>query len=345
MAVDIFSTRSMLKMIEYLFVLKTPILDMFFTETKKSQSEYIDIDFVRGTRKLAPYVGPQMEGKVRGKKSFERRSLQPPYIKIKDVTTAVDLLKTQPGQHIYLPGKTGQQLAREELAKQLQKFINEIIRRTEYMAHEALSTQTAITYSGEGLTLTVDFNMKTTHKITLAGTAKWDDTTNSDPLANLKTWHELIKKDSGLVARDVLFDLDTAALFLAHPKIVNSSGVFHTNRVDLGMIKPETLPNGLEYIGTLRRPNVDLWTYSEYYETEAGVVTPIMGSKTLIMGSRDARCVQHYGAIKDLKATTPVKWFPKSWQEEDPSAQMLLVQSSPLMAPHQIDGFVHATVA
>ena len=345
MAVSIFDTRSMFKQVEYIFVLKTPFLNMFFTETRKSQTEYIDIDFVRHTRKLAPYVGPQMEAKVRAKLGFERRSVQPPYIKEKDVTTAEDLLRTQPGQHIYLPGKTGVQLAREELAKALQKFINEIIRRTEFMAHEALSTQGPITYSGEGILLTVDFNMQSSHKITLTSTAKWDDYTNSNPLANLKTWHQLIKKDSGLVPRIVMMDVDATALFMNHPKIVGAASVFQTDKVQLGQIKPAELPNGLEYIGTLRHPNVDLFSYSEYYDTEGGTTTPIMTSKTLIMGSREARCIQHYAAIKDLKARTPVKWFPSSWTENDPSARFLMVQSSPLMAPHQIDGFLHATVA
>jgi len=345
MSIDIFSSRSMLKQIEYIYPVRTPFLSKFFTETKRSQSEYIDIDFVRGTRKLAPYVGANMQGKLIEKRGFERRSVQPPYIKIKDVTTAEDLLKTKPGMNIYEGGRTGQQLAREELAKQMKEFMDMIIRRMEFMAHQSLSTQGSITYSGDGISLSVDFNMKTTHKITLTGTDKWDDTTNADPVGDLKTWYELIKKDSGLIPRDVIMDQDAAALFLNHPKVSGSTSVFDNRRIDLGQINPRELPSGLEFLGTLRRPNVDLYSYSEYYETDAGVVTPIMTSKTVIMGSTDARCVQHFGAIKDLEALAPVKFFPNSWIEKDPSARLLLVQSSPLVAPHQIDGFAHATVA
>lgn len=344
MSIDIFSTRSMLGLVSYIYPVRTPFLDMFFKEIKKSISEYIDIDFVRGTRKLAPFVSPTVKGRMIEKRSFERRSVKPPYIKIKDVTTAADLLKTQPGEHIYMPGKTGRQLAREELAKQLKTFMDMIERRLEYMAVQALSTYGDITFSGDGITLTVNFNMQSTHKVTLAGTAKWSDTTNSTPLKDIRTWHTLVKKDSGLVPDVLIFDEDAAQYFIDHPTVSGPNSVFDTRRVDRGEINPRMLPSGLEYIGTLKRPVIDLYSYNEYYETDAGTATPIMGASTAIMGSTQARCVQHFGAIKDLKATTPVKWFPKSWEEEDPSAQILLLQSAPLVAPHQIDAFLHATV-
>jgi hypothetical protein len=51
-----------------------------------------------------------------------------------------------------------------------------------------------------------------------------------------------------------------------------------------------------------------------------------------------------YGCIKDLSAMYPVARFPKSWEEEDPSARFLLMQSAPLLVPTQIDSFLSAQV-
>jgi len=66
----------------------------------------------------------------------------------------------------------------------------------------------------------------------------------------------------------------------------------------------------------------------------------------VLFGSKDARCERHFAAIQDLDAmvTAAVKYFPKSWKNPDPSGQEIMLQSAPLPAPHQIDGFVVADV-
>lgn len=341
--IDIFSTRQLLGILKTLHAVKTPYLDTFFKRKNNSAAETIDLDFVTGTRKLAPFVSADVQGRMINKKAWERKSIKPPYIKIKDVTSAADLLKTIPGQSAYDPAQAPQALARKALAQSMSDFKDMITRRMEFMAHQSLSTLGDITFTGDGINLTVNFGMKATHKVTLAGTAKWSDLTNSNPANDFNTWANVIKKDSGLMPDQAFLDIDATGYLLENTKLRNQ---LDTRRVDLGLIKPNDLPNGLRYIATLRRPSIDLFEYNEYYENDSGVVTPIQGSNTVVLGSTRAKTVKHFGAIKDLDAGTfKIDFFAKSWREKDPSAQILLVQSAPLPAPHQIDAFLEATVA
>ena len=63
------------------------------------------------------------------------------------------------------------------------------------------------------------------------------------------------------------------------------------------------------------------------------------------IGSTNAKNTRLYGAIKDLKALAAMPRFAKSWEEEDPSARYLMMQSAPLVALNQPDAFVSAVVA
>lgn len=342
MSISLFDTRSMMNIVKYTYPLITPFTKLFFSKEKVSNTEYIDIPFVRGTRKLAPYVGASMQAKTINKRGYEVKTVQPPYIKIKDVTTVQDILSAPAGRNIYQGNDSPKVRARKEMAIQLKDFMDMVARKIEYEAHRVLTTYGAVTFTGEGLSLSIDFNMKATHKITLTGTALWSDLTNADPSANLKTWADLIKKDSGMAPDTVILDTDATSLYVNHPKVKAN---LETRRIDLGVIKPGEFGNGLQYIGYDRLAGVEIWSYSEYYESDAGVVTPIMTTRTVVMGSTKAQTILHYGAIKDLKVgTASVKYFAKSWEEEDPSVRLMSLQSAPLPAPHQIDAFVSATV-
>ncbi len=345
MAIDMFDTRSLLGIIRDLRPLRTPFLDMFFKEVIQSETEFIQFDFVSGTLRIAPFVGASVEGKPVDKKNWSAKTIQPPYIKIKDVTTAIDVLKRMPGETIYQNPKTPAQRARKILQEESITLMDMIIRRIELMAHTVLTTQGAVTFSGEGISVTIDFGMLSSHKITLTSTDVWSDTTNSKPLTDLRAWARLIKNDSGKIAKVAIMDTGASDLFMDHPTITGGgTSVFDTRRADLGVIDPKLMPSGLEYIGSLKKPRIDLYEYSEIYEDSSGTQTPIMTANTVLMGALDSKCVLHYGAIKDLDARAAVKFFPKSWKQPDPSQQMLLMQSAPLPAPHQINAFVSATV-
>lgn len=339
--IDMFKTRLMLRAMEQMLPVRTFLLVTFFGRTETSNSEYIDIDIVKGKRKLAPFVSPLKEGKVVERLGFETASYKPPYIKPKKITTANDVLSRLPGEAIYGGTTTPADRAAQMLAKDLAELDEMITRREEWMAAQILDTG-AVHCVGDGIDQNVDFLMDATHKVTLSGANLWSATT-SKPLDNLKTWKRLAAKDSGLVPNIIVLGSDAADAFLAHASVSNK---LDYRRVDMGQIDPTALPNGATYIGFIKLDglNCDLYTYEEYYTDENGVTQPMIPVNKVWMGNTNARLVKHYGAIQDLKSLVAVPRFPKSWEVEDPSARFVMVQSAPLPAMHQPDAFISAKV-
>ena len=337
MSIDLFSTRTMLTALEQMFIPKTFLLDLFFKSVEVSDTEYVDIDIVKGKRTLAPFVSPRAEGKVMAKDGYTTKSFKPPYVKPKDKTDAQDLLIRQPGEMVYPGAKTPLQRAQETLGKDMLRLINMIVRREEWMAAQALNTG-KIVVVGDGVDAEIDFGMDATHKITLTGAALWTDVA-STPLANLKSWKQTAGKDSGHVSDVAVFGTDAINAFLDH---ADTKDKLNNRRIILGQIDPKALPSGATYYGEIE--GLDIYSYDEWYLDDAGDLQPMVPVDKVWLGSTQARTARHYGAIKDLKALAPVQFFLKSWEQEDPSVRWLLAQSAPLVCPHEIDAFMSIKV-
>lgn len=340
MSISMYETRKMLRALEQMLPAKKFLRDLFFSEVDVSQSKYVDIDIIKGTRKLAPFVHPLKEGRMVEKEGYKTRSYEPPYVKPKTVTTAADILNRDPGKHIYQRSETPAQAAARKLGKELNFLNSEIDRLEEWMCASALSNG-SITVVGEGVNDVIDFGMESSHKPVLAGGDLWSDATNSNPMQDLKDWDRLIAKDSGMKANVIVMGFTAWDTFVQHPKV---TGALDTRRVDLGKIDPMALPNGATYQGYMKEVQCDVYTYNEWYTNASDTTLPMIDAKKVIMGDTRCRATRHYGAIQDLEALAAVRRFPKSWMEKDPSVRMLLLQSAPLMALHQVDAVVAATV-
>jgi len=341
MAVDIFSSRTMLASLEKMFEPKTFFLDKFFSNTENSMTEYVDIDVYKRGRRLAPFVRSTAEAKFVEKKGFDRKSFKPPYIKEKMITTAEDILKTPAGVHIYQGNSSPAAQAQQRLGKDIAELQDMIVRREEWMASKVLETG-VITISGDGYDAEIDFGMDGTHTPTAA--VLWDQAT-ADIVGNLSAWALLNRRDSGITSNIVIMGSEACAEFLDSSQIQT---LLDNRRIDVGNIAPSEVPDGSSFIGTIRVPGLtaQIFSYDEWYEDDSGTLFPMMPVKKVIVGSTNARMSRHYGAIRDLafSGTASVRWFPKSWIVEDPSARILMLQSAPLVAPHDIDSYVCATV-
>lgn len=338
-AISLFETRDMIRALEQMKPVQTFLLDTFFTETETHVTKHVDIDIIKGKRRVAPFVSPLVEGTAIDRIGYTTNTYEPPYVKPKMVTHAQDFLKRQPGETIYGSSDSAGQRAAMQVGKDLAQMDELITRREEWMAATALQTG-KIVVSGEGISATIDFLMDASHIITLTGTDLWSDTTNSDPLGDLRTWKRLIFKDSGLNPTHVIMGTSAIDAFMAHPKVTNALDI---RRITLGQIDPAILANGVTYYGTLNEVGIDVYSYDEYFDTGSGD-TALVDAKKVIMGSNRARCTRHYGAIQDLEVNAAMSRFPKSWEEKDPSVRFIMVQSAPLMALHQVDAFVCAKV-
>ncbi|WP_446423111.1 major capsid protein [Escherichia coli] len=76
------------------------------------------MDFVRGGRTMAPFVGKGFGSKTVERRGFVTRTLEPPLVAPDLVTTAELLLNRLPGENIY-NAKSPEERAAEQLGKDL----------------------------------------------------------------------------------------------------------------------------------------------------------------------------------------------------------------------------------
>lgn len=339
MALDLFNTRSMAAAVRERRSPKGFLLKKFFSRVEQHDTAEVDIDVIRNKRRLAPFVNPLSEGKLVEHAGFSTRSIRPPYIKPKMVTTAADLLTRGVGQAVY-GDQTPAQRAASRLAEELAEMDDMITRREEWMAAQALFTG-SVTVTGEGLNAVINFGYTASHDITLTGTNAWDDAA-SDPIANLRAWKSIAVQDSGLVPTDAILGSAARDAFLGNAVVAAQLDRTHQATLQIQMTQAG-MPDGVTYIGRIE--GLDLWTYEEYYLDDAGNEQPMVPTKSVLLGSSRADARLHYGAIMDLDSPlVAMRRFPKSWTTPDPSARWVMLQSAPLPVPHQIDAFVIAEV-
>ena len=341
---NIYETRTMLQVLEMRKSANTFFRKNFFRDGQIFTTETVDLDVIRGTRRMAPFVNPKMQGKVMDKQGYITRSYKPAYVKPKLVTTAANLFSRQAGQAIYTPAMTPAAMAAEQLGRELAELDDSITRREEWMCAGALLTG-KVTVVGDGVNDELDFYADAAHFPVLLTTARWSQASTAVPLTNLKTWKRLIAKDAGVNPNICIMGLDAYDAFMGCAQVIAASGLFNLRQIDIGAIAPQMLPGGVTYVGRINEIGMDIYTYEEWYYDELTSTTkPMMPADKVFLGATGTEAEFCYGAIQDLDSLVPVARFPKTWKEEDPSAMFLMVQSAPMPVPKRIDAFLTATV-
>jgi hypothetical protein len=217
-----------------------------------------------------------------------------------------------------------------------------ISRREEWMAAQQL-VNGYVDVVGDGVNYRIDLNLDPNHKIVLAGSDMWSDSA-STPNEDLAAWARLISKDAGISANTLIGNSLTIGTYLKHPAVKDA---LNTRRIDLGLIKPEDLGDGVSYFGQIVVDGkvLDVYSYDEWYVDDNGEEMSMLPDGQVVLTSTKADFRRHYGAIRDKKAGyVAMPRFPKTWEQEDPSMEFLMVQSAPLPAAHQIDAIVTAKV-
>ena len=345
MSIDIFNTHVLTKVVEKLERPSSFLLDVFFGQEQTEDSEEIHFDIDKSKPKLTPFVSPLVAGKVADDEGFTTKSFKPAYAKDKRRFDPNRPFKRSIGEKI---GGTlsPQQRLEANINRTLSKQLENLTRREEVMASEALRTG-RITVSGDEYpTVVVDFQRDPSLTVGLAGGSRWGET-GVNALDNLEDWVARIQEKSGAVGRTVIMDALAWRVFKADPKVEKLLDIRRLRDAADLALGPIAFGQGNDlarYVGTIG--DLDFWVYNDRYVDDNDVVQKLLPDYTVLLGSptqlEGTRC---YGAIQDEKAGYRAqRFFSKSWLEEDPAVRWLLLQSAPLIVPYRPNASFCATV-
>ena len=263
------------------------------------------------------------------------------------VTTIDDLLERRPGENMF-SGRTPAERAVLKMSEDFVELREQITRREELMCAQAIFTG-QIPVIGDGVNEVIDFHFTNKEKITTAA-KKWTADT-SNPIADLKRWHETVQK-TGFTNCDIcVMGSDVANAFVNNAKVKD---LLDVKNYALAVIQPKQLPNGTTYIGTIHELGLDIYKYNEWYlddwtNPDAPEDKPLVPADSLALLSTSANYSMYYGAITLIDEATGVfrtvegKYVPDTWAKRKPARRFLSLSSAPLCVPHDVDSWFVAT--
>lgn len=346
--VSIYDLRTMGRIVEKLPPVHTFFRSTFFRNEETFPTKEVDVDFVKGSRKVAPYVHPVIGGKIIPNEGYETKSYKPPLVAQETITTVDDLLNRQPGESI-VSGRTPAERAVLKMANDFKKLRDMITRREELMCSQSI-IEGKIPIIGEGLNEVIDFRFTNKEKITEA-VKKWSNA-KSEKIADLERWHRQVQQKGFTNCDMCIMANDVKTAFINDEKVQKLLDIKNYN---LAAIQPKQLPNGVTYIGTYHMLGLDFYTYNEWYfddwtDPKNPKEKPIVPDGTLILISSKAKYSMYYGVITLIDPATGKfrtvegKYVPDTWAKRKPARRFLQLQSTPLSVPHEVDSWFVAEV-
>ena len=345
--INIYQPRYLAEVVRQAPAVHTFFRDKFFKNVKTFATERVDIDIVKGDRRMAAFVHPRAGGQVLEDKGFKTESYKPPLINPYDTTTADQLMDRLPGEDIY-SGMTPAQRAAQKLTDEYNRLNDATTRREEWMAVQAIVTG-QIPVVGKGVNEVIDFGFTNTK--TLTGNNRWGQS-SAKVLDNLDDWVEETLTN-GFVNVDMAI-MGKAALraFLSDADVQKQ---LDNRRIEMGIIQPRDLPNGVRYIGHLNKPSLDIYEYGEVYyddwtDPSNPETKPLIPTNKVVLISSNPNYMLAYGACTYIEDATQ-QWVTaqtarllRSYVEHHPDRRMIELQAHPLPIPDKADSWLVATV-
>jgi hypothetical protein len=324
---------------------KNNFLARFFRNTIQSDTDTIDIDIVKGGRRVIPYVRPVQEGVVMERNGFKTNSYKIPYARVKMASECDKFLNRSLGDTPYTP-ETPAQRAAAQLVNDL-RYLNDCLDdEEERQRAEALTTGAVTIRNAKGTAIqNVGFDIDPSHFVTASPAWDDEDAKKNEILAQCRAWRNIIA-DSGAPAPNYMIvasDVEDVIIDKFDPNDTTSG--LSSIRVDRGQVDITNLPGGVTYLGYFKELGCDIYGYRGKYTDLDGTQKPYIPTGKVIFLSDQARFDRNYGAIKNFNAGfAAVPRFPLTWIENDGRARFLQLESAPLMTIHQVDAIVIATV-
>ena len=357
----LYSTETLIGVISHLKPLPK-FWGRFFPNTFRATTEYIVFSELFDNRFLAPFVLPTEQGRPTYGRLEQLQSFRPAYVKPKDSTQDHNMLARAPGfgEIGALNPMSAEQRYDALVADILRHHRSIIENREEWLAAQALIYGKVTIESPDYPTQLVDFRRDAGQTVALTGNARWGVTNSSgslterykdsgtrspNPMDDIDKWvWTMSQAKRGGVPQRIIMGRNAYKAFISYPQVEKQLDK------DLRVLKESTLDIGItsgqnyEYKGRLS-DNLEVWVYSDYYEEEDGTRKEFFPSDDILFIGGSVEGAMVYGVILDKKARfQALRFFPKMWDEEDPSNTVIMTQSAPLAVPMRANATFRVTV-
>ena len=327
-SLPIYSSRQLVKLIQPLDRPQSFLRTLLFDPTPRLfDTRRIDFHVINEALEVARFVHPDSTAKATAERGFKIESFEPAYIKELTPLTPSTMLDITPGEII---GGNRSPLERRAIRTRqiMQDHEKRIDRRIEAMCSTILATG-AITVEGDEYPAqTVSFGRDAGLTVALTTTARWGETGVS-PMANMRTWSNLVSTKSGAAVDTCVMGDEAFELAIKEDEFKER---LDNRRQAGGEMEMFLAPKGVDAWGVYqgRVGNVDYFTYSQPYR-EAGVAKNMMDSYGVILASRrQAENVVAFGAIMDMEMLQAATFWPKMYPVHNPSRTIIETASAPL---------------
>lgn len=342
-----YDTNTLIGVVPNLKTAQQFLLDKFFPHIVTSDSEFVSIDIDVGKRRMSPFVSPLVEGKLVEQRRVQTNVFKPAYIKDKRAPDLRRPVRRMIGERIG-GDMTPMQRQMANLEAELTDQVDMLNRRLEWMAAQALLNGT-VTISGDGYqTVVVDFGRDSSLTVALTGGAQWTAANvaagTASPTTQLEIWQNRILKKSGAKVTDIVFTVSAWAGFMLDPKLAGAI-TYPALGTSGNVVNPGAeIEQGAVYKG--RWGQYDLWIYNDWYVDDNNVEQPMLPDGSVVMSGANLMGTRAFGQIMDPKFSyESMPYAPKTWTEEDPAQQLIMMQSSPIVIPSRVNASFAASVA
>lgn len=348
MPMDLFTPETMDGVVRVMPTVNTFFRDTFFRTNKPEYTEKVRVDFVKGTRKVAPFINMKKGGKVVEKRGYLTDEFTTPIVSVMDVTNIEDMLRRLPGELLQNSGTTPYERGIQLMADQFMTFEDMIARREEWMCVQSMM-EGKIPVIGDNVSYEIDFGF--TNKATVS--VPWAQE-GATPYHDLQAASIACRKKGYRTPNIMIMGRDAWTSFLASTK----QDEFYKQMpevFDIMSVKPERRTDAVTYMGRLRDPDLDLYVYDEWIiddwtDPENPTEVSLMPANKVLLASTAAKYTTYYG----LQMFTDPKTgnfrqvigtrAADSWVQKNPDARFLTLSARPLPVPHEVDSWYVLTV-
>lgn len=354
MAIDLMYERATLQGV--LDKTKRPyafLRDTFFSNVNLLQDEHITFDIVKGNEQIAPFVHPEIGGKMLDKQGYITKTFTPPEVSPEKIITSKDVGHRLAGEQFNSP-VSWEERQRRLAAQFMRELDQSITRREEIMCSELLFTG-KITVEGDGYNRTViDFwpSAPADRPFVDVGATNsslyWDGN-SANILDDLIAFADRVEDNSNTSATIAILGAGAAEALRANEDLWKK---MDNRRIDPGNLVTRRLGNGVRYLGQFNDSGLELYTYrGGYKDPVTGQRKKLVPDNMVLIGSRDVMTSMNYGLVtltdeeRELFVRIARARVADSWmQRKKPAGRILQMKSRPLPVIHDLDGFLVAKV-